>query len=140
MSIHGIDILSEQTSAVYTSERHLTVANYIWDTNTLSWVRESQGAGGGPTSNVAVTSTVGLTNTELRASPIETTGSNYSKRVDDLTSTMYIGLAAIGSGEGASVWQIKRVTFSGSLILEQWADGDSNFNNVWTNRASLTYS
>lgn len=140
MSLHGIDILSDQTSAIYATDRHLTVANYVWDTNTLSWIRESQGAGGGPSSNVSVIDTVGLTNSELRAAPIETTASNYAKRVDDLTSTMYIGLAPTSSGEGASVWQIKRITFSGTLILEHWADGDALFNNVWTNRASLTYS
>ncbi len=62
-----------------------------------------------------------------------------SNRVDNLTDTVYIGTAAIGAAEGAPVWTIKRLVFSGSVLLTTWADGNALADNVWTNRAALTY-
>ena len=65
----------------------------------------------------------------------------YSTRIDDATSTVtYIGQAIVGSSESDSVWQIKRITTTGSVIDIKFADGDSDFDNVWNDRASLTYN
>lgn len=65
----------------------------------------------------------------------------YATRVDDTTTAdvVYIGNAPIGSASGASVWQIKKLDTS-SGVVTTWADGDALFNNVWDNRASLSYS
>lgn len=62
-------------------------------------------------------------------------------RQDDTTTAnvIYVGKAPVGSSTAGSVWQIHKIdNTSGSIIT--WADGDSNFDNVWNNRASLTYS
>jgi hypothetical protein len=65
----------------------------------------------------------------------------YETRVDEPSSaTTYVGQAAIGSVVGDSVWRIKRILISGTETIIEWADGDSNFDNVWDDRASLSYS
>ncbi len=52
----------------------------------------------------------------------------------------YVGDAAEGSSESSAVWRIYRLTNSGTAsISKQWADGNSNFDNIWANRASLSY-
>lgn len=62
-------------------------------------------------------------------------------RIDDATtpSTTYIGKAAIGSSTSASVWQVARLDTSSGLI-KTWADGDSEYDNVWDDRTMLNYS
>lgn len=52
----------------------------------------------------------------------------------------YVGEAVPGTALSAAGWRIKKVltTVAGVDIL--WADGDSNFDNVWDDRASLTYT
>lgn len=64
-----------------------------------------------------------------------------AKRVDD-TSTInvtYFGYAEVGSVTSSAVWRIKKVDETSGLV-ETFADGNSNFDNVWDNRVSLTYS
>jgi len=56
------------------------------------------------------------------------------------SSVTYVGNAAPRSTQSAPVWQIRRITSSGSLLAIEYADGDDNFDNVWDNRASLGYS
>ena len=62
-------------------------------------------------------------------------------RIDDQTTadTTYIGKASVGSLTSGAVWQIAKLDTSSGLV-KTWADGDASFNNVWDNRASLTYS
>ena len=53
----------------------------------------------------------------------------------------FIGLATTGSLTSGAVWQIRKLVYSGTNITEIiWADGDLNFDNVWDNHASLSYS
>lgn len=54
----------------------------------------------------------------------------------------YIGKAIPSpiSNEGMAVWQIQRITLSGDDVVIEWADGDAEFDNIWNNRESLTYS
>lgn len=62
----------------------------------------------------------------------------YSIRMDDGATYLYVGKAATGSSTASAVWQIQRITQSDATIL--WADGNGNFDNVWDNHASLSYS
>jgi hypothetical protein len=140
MSIHGIDVLSGQTSSISSEEKRLAIANFVWDTDSLTWVRAIQGTSGGTSSNVNVLSTVGLTDTQLRASPVTTTADTKAQRVDDLGTTLYVGKAALGASAGGAVWQIKKITEVGTELATQWANGNSLYNNVWDDRTSLTYS
>lgn len=65
-------------------------------------------------------------------------GASYSTRYDEGATYTYIGSAVAGSSEASAVWQIKRMTNSNYTIV--FADGDTLFNNIWANRASLSYS
>jgi hypothetical protein len=56
-------------------------------------------------------------------------------------SPVYIGKAAFGSAKSAAVWQIQRLVYTGDNLTDiLWADGDTEFDNVWDNRAGLSYS
>lgn len=55
---------------------------------------------------------------------------------------VYIGEAIVGSSQSNSVWKIKKLTYdgSGNLAATLFADGNDNFDNIWDDRASLSYS
>lgn len=55
---------------------------------------------------------------------------------------LYAGRAFPGSSKASAVWQIYKLTYDSndSVIDIQWADGNSDFDNIWNNRAGLTYS
>ena len=62
-------------------------------------------------------------------------------RLDVVSSTVtYVGTAIIGSGTGAAVWKIKRLTSTaeGDLTIE-YAD-EGKYTQIWDNRAALSYS
>jgi len=58
----------------------------------------------------------------------------------DSSTTQYIGEATYGASESAAVWRICRLVYTGGSLAMTWADGNDNFDNVWANRASLSYS
>lgn len=67
----------------------------------------------------------------------------YARRIDFTTNDtiIYKGEATVGSLESSAVWRIRRITIAGDNdTSEQWADGDSLFNNIWDNRVGLAYS
>lgn len=61
-----------------------------------------------------------------------------SIRLDDGATYLYVGKAAMGSATSGALWQICRITQSDTTLI--WADGNAAFDNVWDNRASLSYS
>ena len=60
--------------------------------------------------------------------------------LDEGTPNSYHGSATKGSVASAPVWKIKRINVVGGVTTVTWADGDSNYDNVWNNSASLTYT
>jgi hypothetical protein len=62
-------------------------------------------------------------------------------RIDDATTAniTYIGKATIGSATSSAVWQIQRLDESSGLV-KTWADSNASFDNVWDDRASLSYA
>ena len=68
-------------------------------------------------------------------------GTQLALRIDDTTTAnvTYVGKAAIGTATDAAAWQIHKLDETSGLI-QTWADGDANFDNVWDNRAGLSYS
>lgn len=53
----------------------------------------------------------------------------------------YIGTAKPGNNDTAEAyWQIIKITDTGTSTEIVHADGDDNYNNVWDDRASLSYS
>lgn len=57
-------------------------------------------------------------------------------------NVQYKGIAQAGATTSTANWQIRRFNYDGSdnLTHIDWADGDTDFNNVWDNYASLSYS
>ena len=72
--------------------------------------------------------------------PVET--NTHTTKLDYVGSDLtYVGNAVAGSSSASAVWRIKKLFYdSGKLVNVYYADGDTEFNNVWDNRASLSYS
>lgn len=67
--------------------------------------------------------------------------STVAERIDAASATVtYIGEAVAGTLGSAASWRIQRITVSGDVTSVEWADGNANADNVWDNRASLSYS
>ena len=66
----------------------------------------------------------------------------YAKRVDFVgDTTIYKAEAVVGSLDTSAVWRIRKITIaSDSDIIEQWANGNANFINIWNDRVSLSYT
>ncbi len=78
----------------------------------------------------------------MRATAVENT-CRYTKQLayDADTNLEYLGIAKIGSATSAEEWQIRRFTWTdNNLVTIEWTDGDFEFNNIWDNRTSLSYS
>lgn len=69
---------------------------------------------------------------------VTATGAAFTLRYDEGETYTYVGEADPGIAEGSAAWRIKRLTNADNTVL--WAGGDTNFDKIWTNRASLTYS
>ena len=60
---------------------------------------------------------------------------------DGSSNLIYSGTALAGSAKASPAWQIKKYTYSGSNLTDvQFADGNTQFDNIWNNRTSLSYS
>lgn len=78
----------------------------------------------------------------MRATAVENT-CRYTKQLayDSSNNLEYLGIAKIGSATSGALWQIRRFTWSSNdLVTIEWTDGDFEFDNIWDNRASLSYS
>jgi len=68
---------------------------------------------------------------------------NYSFRSDSTTTTniTYYGFCAMGSyaSTSAAIWRVFRLSDVDGEG-KTWADGNANFDNIWSNRAALSYS
>lgn len=59
-------------------------------------------------------------------------------RVDTDATYKYVGWALPGTSESSADWRIARWKIANVQAL-LWADGDSEFDNVWSDRATLIY-
>lgn len=138
---------------LHSSDHHLTVASYFWDSDTLSWVKATVGTGS-PSSDVNVLNfpasqtiddgglSITVDGSVSINGTVDTEEVKYTTNLDQASPTvMYIGNAVAGTSTASSSWRVKKLTFdvNGGFVM-QWADGDTSFNNVWNNRASLSYS
>jgi hypothetical protein len=66
---------------------------------------------------------------------------NYTQHIDYISeSVTYIGQANPGTNDSDPLWRIKKITSTGDDIDIQYADGNANFDNIWDDRVSLSYS
>lgn len=84
-----------------------------------------------------------LTDAQLRATPVPISGTvlspAYATKIVEAAPYTYIAKAAAGSAQASAVWQAKRLDETSGLIIT-YADGNTNFDNVATNLAGLSYS
>lgn len=72
---------------------------------------------------------------------VASTSVTLTTRIDETSaSTTYVGKASVGASESSASWQIQRIVVSGTVTSFSFADGNENFDNVWNNRSSLSYS
>lgn len=57
-------------------------------------------------------------------------------------NVIFFGEAAPGAFTSAPVWRIAKFVWdvNNNPLRRLWADGDTEFNNIWDDRASLNYS
>lgn len=70
-------------------------------------------------------------------------GDGYTTKLayDSQGNLEYMGKAPPGQATSEPVWQIRRLYYASSLLNDiRWADGDLDFDNVWDNRATLSYT
>lgn len=115
---------------ISSTQNKLHVLGWAWNPDTLAYVSLTSGGEG---TGLEVT----VTNPSLTVS---STGDEALRLDEASASVSYVGTAATGSGEGSAVWKIKKITISGTVTSITWADGNGNYDNVWSNRASLSYS
>lgn len=64
-----------------------------------------------------------------------------AKRIASVGDITYIGNAPPGSLDANAVWQIKKLDESGSIdLIVTWADGDSDYDNVWDDGLGNDYT
>lgn len=67
--------------------------------------------------------------------------SDYKSIIDEASGTVtYVGRAVGGTATSAASWQVSKYTLTGAVLAQTTADGDFLFNNIWDNRAALSYS
>lgn len=91
-------------------------------------------AGGGGYVNVKVNPSGALATETTLTTP------TYKTLIDDTTtaSVTYLGKADIGSATSSAVWRISKIDESGSVTSITWSGAD--FNAIWDNRTSISYS
>jgi len=65
----------------------------------------------------------------------------FKQRTDNASGTVtYFGYAVPGTDEGKAGWLIVKQTISGSVISLDLAEASRDFDQVWNDRATLSYS
>lgn len=83
---------------------------------------------------------------EIRITTLENDAvATFAQRIDDTTSSTiyYFGEAQPGVVDANALWRIQRITFitPGEDDVDiEWADGNSDFDNIWDDRVGLSYS
>ena len=63
-----------------------------------------------------------------------------STRLDNATASVtYVGEAALNADPSVAMWRIRELSTIGTVMIIKWADGNEDYDNVWDDRASLTY-
>jgi hypothetical protein len=73
---------------------------------------------------------------------LKTTPDAYTVKIEySGDNPIYVAKASPGSATSAAVWQISKLTYSGSNVTDvQWAGGANTFTNIWDSRAGYSYS
>lgn len=82
-----------------------------------------------------------LTALALRVTALELATMQTAMQYDYIdATTSYRGEAVPGSLTSDPLWRVQRITITGDDLVIEWADGSSDFTQIWDDRLSLTYS
>ena len=74
------------------------------------------------------------------STPVRLPDTLKTVKVDTVSASVtYVGVAAPGASAADAVWQIKKLSKTGTVLSVLWADGNVEYDNVWDNRTGLTY-
>jgi hypothetical protein len=108
-------------------------------TNPLPVTISSGGASGGATSDNQVAIIAQLDDI-IEALNTDTEDKRLTVRLDQVSDTLfYVGKALIGKVDADANWLIVRYTQTGSILKSEYANGSEAFDQVWNDRATLTY-
>jgi hypothetical protein len=108
-------------------------------TNPLPVTISSGGASGGATSDNQVEMIAQLDEI-LTALSTDTEEKRLTVRLDQVSDTLfYVGKALIGKVDADANWLIIRYTQTGTILMSEYANGSEAFDQVWNDRATLTY-
>jgi hypothetical protein len=111
----------------------------VGENNPLPVTMAGGGASGAATSDNQVTIIAQLDDV-LTALNSDTEDKRLTVRLDEVSDTLfYVGKALIGKVNSDANWLIIRYTKVGNVLMSEYANGSENFDQVWNNRASLTY-
>lgn len=66
---------------------------------------------------------------------------NQTEIEDQVSNVLqYRGWADPGVLTSEAEWQIRKFSINSGISKWEWADGNDNADNIWDNRASLSYS
>lgn len=92
-------------------------------------------------STLATTAKQDTGNSSLASIDAKLTEVSYKTIIDQASgSVTYVGRALAGTATSAAAWQVSKFEQIATQLIETTADGDFLLNNIWDNRASLTYS
>lgn len=60
--------------------------------------------------------------------------------IDEQGAITYLGRAKLGTATSETKWQVRRIQLSGTQNTFQYANGSRRYNQIWDNRAALSYS
>ena len=111
----------------------------VSESNPLPVTMAGGGASGAATSDNQVTIIAQLDDV-LTALNSDTEDKRLTVRLDEVSDTLfYVGKALIGKVNSDANWLIIRYTKVGNVLMSEYANGSEAFNQVWNNRATLTY-
>ena len=111
----------------------------VGENNPLPVTMAGGGASGAATSDNQVTIIAQLDDV-LTALNTDTEDKRLTVRLDEVSDTLfYVGKALIGKVNSDANWLIIRYTTVGNVLMSEYANGSENFDQVWNNRATLTY-
>lgn len=61
-------------------------------------------------------------------------------RIDKQSNVIYLGYAPLGAGSSEPLWLIRAIETTGTERVFKWANGSYTNNQVWDDRASLSYT
>jgi hypothetical protein len=111
----------------------------VSELNPLPVTMAGGGASGAATSDNQVTIIAQLDDV-LTALNTDTEDKRLTVRLDEVSDTLfYVGKALIGKVNSDANWLIIRYTTVGNVLMSEYANGSEAFDQVWNNRATLTY-